>query len=120
MCVSVRFRLLLLVAALGLGSLILPRPVSACEVCKYTFGLGYAPCRPVGDGEVGTTICTNSYDPFGGFSCDQGGDYCSAITVTPGGGGAAGGGNDGGACRTSGFCPSQCFSCSGGGGRPAV
>lgn len=114
-------RRFLLVGALALSSFTLPRPVLGCEVCKYYFFLGFAPCRPVEEGETGATICTNHSD-ISGFSCEESGDFCSSITVTGGGGGGTGGVGGGGSdpCQTSGFCPAECFSCSGGGGgRPA-
>jgi hypothetical protein len=110
--------LLMVVAILGCGFWTLPSPASACEICEYVFLLGYAPCKPVGPDDVGSTICTDHYDPISGFSCQESGDYCSNITI--GGGGGTGGGSDGGSCQTAGFCPAQCFSCGGGGGRPAV
>lgn len=53
------------------------------------------------------------------------GPYCwtNGQACTNGGGGGGGGGTGGGGsntCTTTGFCPAQCFSCSGGGGRPAI
>jgi hypothetical protein len=115
-----RRRRLLLLAILGLSSLALPQKVLGCEICKYYFFLGYSPCRTVTESEVGSTICTDHYDPIGGFSCDESGYFCQNITAG-GGGGAGGGGTGGGGstCQTSGACPAECFSCSGG-GRPAV
>jgi hypothetical protein len=111
---------IVLMTFLVLGFVTPPRPASACELCKYNIFLGYSPCRPVGPDEVGSTVCTDSYDPLGGFSCEESGTFCSSITAG-GGGGAGGAGGDGSACHTSGFCPAQCFSCSGGGGgRPAI
>jgi hypothetical protein len=45
-------------------------------------------------------------------ACTNGGDGGGGV------GGTGGGGNS--TCTTAGFCPAQCFSCSGGGGRPAI
>lgn len=119
---SSRIRPVLLFSILGLLFWTLPRPAAGCEICKYIFFLGYAPCRPVTQNEVGSTICTDQYDPIGGFSCEESGTYCSSIDAGGGGTGGTGGtGSSGGSCQTSGFCPAQCFSCSGsGGGRPAI
>jgi hypothetical protein len=115
------FRSALILGALGLFFWALPQPAAGCEICKYTFFLGYSPCRAVTDTEVGSTICQDYYDPIGGFSCEESGTYCSVIGADGGGGGTGGsGGGDGGSCQTSGFCPASCFSCSGSGGRPAV
>jgi hypothetical protein len=114
-------RRLLLLGALALSFFTLSKPVLGCEICKHYFFLGYVPCQPVEEDETGATICSNHYDPIQGFWCEESGNFCSSITVTGGGGGMAGGG--GGTtdpCRTSGFCPAECFSCSGGGTRPAV
>lgn len=113
-------RRLLLLGALGLSSLILPRPVEGCEICKYWFFLGYAPCRPATGSEVGATGCENYYDPIEGFSCEESGSYCTTVTVSGGSGGGSGGSGGSDPCMTSGFCPAECFSCAGGGGRPAV
>lgn len=114
-----RRRYLLLLAMLGLSTFALPQVTFGCEICEYHFFLGFSPCRPVTESEVGSTTCTNISD-LGGFSCRESGSFCQNITIGggggPGGGGSAGGSN---ACQTSGACPAECFSCSGG-GRPAV
>jgi hypothetical protein len=117
---SARIRPVLLFSILGLLFWTLPQPAMGCEVCKHIFFLGYAPCRPVAPDEVGSTVCTDQYDPYAGFSCVESGTFCSSIVVGGGGGGTGGTGGSGGSCQTSGLCPAQCFSCSGGGGRPAV
>jgi hypothetical protein len=116
----VPFWSVLVLGALGLFFWALPQPAAGCEICKYTFFLGYSPCRAVTKNEVGSTICTNNYDPIGGFSCEESGTFCSSISADGGGGTGGSGSGDGGSCQTSGFCPAACFSCSGSGGRPAV
>lgn len=110
----------------SLTVLMLPDLVQACEVCYWTWlNPGRSYCRPVHDTETGTTGCDTFIDNLGDSFCTEGGSYCSVITVTAGGGGGGGtsGGTGSNPCQTSGFCPAQCFSCSGGlgdGGRPAV
>lgn len=95
-----------------------------CEICKYTFFLGYSPCHTPAENESGTTICKDVYTVLDGFHCEEDGNACGVITVHGGGsGGSGGGGSAGGTdpCATTGFCPAECFSCGGGGGgRPAV
>lgn len=114
-------RLLLLLTVFGFLFWTPPRPAAGCEICKVNLFLGPAPCRSVTEDEVGSTICQDQYDPIGGFTCEESGTFCSGITVGGGGGRAGGGGGTGGnPCQTSSFCPASCFSCSGGGGRPAV
>src|SRR4051794_27741089 len=111
-------RLLLLFAAVGFFSLTAPRVAQGCEICKHYFFLGYVPCAPVKENEVGATACTDYYDLFAGFYCEESGNFCTSITVGGGGGGNGGGGSTGGTCQTSGYCPAECFSCSS--GKPAV
>lgn len=113
-------RSVLVLCALGLFW-VLPQPARGCEICEYKFFLGFH-CRPVTDTEVGSTNCQLYYSPFGGTTCEESGTYCSVIGAGGGGGGGTGGsgGGDGGSCQTTGACPASCFSCSGGGGRPAV
>ena len=48
--------------------------------------------------------------------CYESGSACYGITVGGGGGGGGTGGGGGGCASTGGFCPAECFSCSGGGG----
>jgi hypothetical protein len=116
----VPLRLLLVLGALGFFFWALPQPAASCEICEYKFFLGFK-CRPVTEKEVGSTICTGTYSPVGGYTCEESGTFCTGITVDGGGGGGTGsGGGDGSSCQTSGFCPAACFSCGGGGGRPAV
>jgi hypothetical protein len=115
-------RMLLLLGVLSLCLLALPQAALGCEICKYTFFLGYSPCRAVTQDEVGSTICRDYYDAIAGFSCEESGTFCQNIIVGGGGGpGGSGGTGSGSSCQTSGACPAQCFSCSsGGGGKPAV
>lgn len=110
---------LVLMSVLTLCAFALPRPSAACAICKHFFFLGYVPCQPVLEGEVGATVCTNHYDPISGFWCEESGDFCSGIMAGGGGGstGGSGGGSD--PCGTTGFCPAECFNCADGGGRPA-
>jgi hypothetical protein len=112
-----RTRFLLLFTVLGILLWTVPQPAAGCEICKYHFFFGFAPCQPVAEDEVGSTICKDQYDPIGGFSCEESGTFCSGITVGGGGGtgGSGSGGGDGGSCQTTGFCPASCFSCSSGG-----
>ena len=91
-----------------------------CMKCKYSslVGIG-AYCVSVGHEQYGQgTQCdeTNTGLPWPNeTTCSISGSPCYNVVVTDGGGG--GGGS---ACGTTGFCPAECFSCSGGGGRPAV
>lgn len=94
--------------------LLLSREAQACEICKYVFFFGYQPCRAVSGDEVGATTCTNLYDVWSGFSCQESGTYCSNITVGGGGSGGGSGGGWGGGCSSNGFCPAECFTCTGG------
>src|SRR3954462_210864 len=87
----VPFRSALVLGALWLFFWVLPQPATGCEICKYTFFLGFSPCRAVTENEVGSTICTNNYDPIGGFSCEESGTYCSVVGADGGGGGGTGG-----------------------------
>jgi len=115
-----RYRFLLL-SLLLLSSLhlVVPSQAEACSICNFYFILGFAPYRATKENEVGSTGCTNYYDPFAGFYCEESGDFCSTISVVGGGGGGTGGGGGGGdACASTRFCPAECFSCEGGGGRP--
>ncbi len=110
-------RLFLLAAVFAL-SFLFPQETKACEICKLNFFLGYIPCRPVTAEETGATICTGTYDPWSGYLCFESGNYCSNITVGGGGGSGGGGGGGwggGGGCGGGGFCPSECFTCGGGG-----
>lgn len=118
----VQARLLLLLSVLSFWLWALPQPAAGCEICKINLFLGFIPCRPVTQTEVGSTICEDKYDIFGGFSCEERGTFCSSINVGGGGGGGGTGGTGGNSntCQTSGYCPAECFSCRGGGGRPAV
>jgi|SRR5215203_4112053 len=109
---------LFLLVVLFAASFLLPQETKACEICNYNLFLGYIPCRPVNQDEVGATSCTNLYDAWSGFSCQESGTFCSGINVGGGGGsggGSGGGWGGGGGCGGGGFCPAQCFSCGGGG-----
>jgi len=94
--------------------------VKACENCVHGWINDH--CIPVQQGEIGYTFCFEMPASFPWPSvCVADGNFCSSIDVNGGGGGGGtGGGGGGGACATTGFCPAECFSCSGGGGRPAI
>ena len=97
----------------------------ACESCKRTSWLtpwNYL-CKATGDRETGVTLCTDEYEPLTNTTyCNESGDFCTVVDAEGGGGsgGGSGGGDTSNPCLTTGFCPAECFSCSGGGGRPAV
>jgi hypothetical protein len=115
-----------LLLCLSIGSaLVLPRAAAAaCEQCKLSpFPFSYNQwCVEVYDPETGVTACTDGLDPLtGSLWCFEEGNACSVVNVGGGGGGTGGGGGGGGgSCNTAGYCPAECFSCGGGGGRPAV
>lgn len=95
------------------GLLTLPA-ATACEICRDFFT--DLSCGPVFQGETGYTECEPSGESS---SCEVSGDFCSVITVDGGGGGGGtGGGGGDNPCETLSFCPAECFSCGGGGGRP--
>jgi hypothetical protein len=98
----------------GLGS---SSKLLACETCKSILGF-YEHCVMVADNETGYTLCS-TIPSLDGTTCIFGGDFCSSITVTGSGGGGGGAGGGSSTCQGSGFCPAECFSCGGGGGRPA-
>jgi hypothetical protein len=107
---------------LMLGSFV-PAPAAACELCYsvwWNFGRSY--CKPLQNGETGTTVCEDVISNTGGSFCTEGGDYCTIVDAGGGGGGTGGGGTGSGGttCQTTGACPAECFSCSGGNGRPAT
>ncbi len=121
---SSRLRVVLFGGIILFSQAVLSGRADACEVCGRSSWLtpwNYL-CRPAQDKETGTTGCTNSYEPVSNTtSCSESGDYCTVIIVNGGGGtGGGGGGGEENPCQTSSFCPAECFSCSGGGGRPAV
>lgn len=95
---------------------------SACEVCAYRLFTGRlannAYCRVAGPNEVGSTLCTLTYDPLTpSIDCENNGIACTVITVEGGGGAGSGGSGSGGSgcTTTTGSCPASCFSCTGGG-----
>ena len=93
-----------------------------CYNCQYVHLTGTAEeCRPAGvlqGGEGWTCYEDNSLPWPAGPSCWTNGQACTNGGTGGGTGSASGGGSD--PCATTTFCPAQCFSCSGGGGRPAV
>lgn len=120
--------LLLLASVAALGFLAVPAKAAAqCEKCasrwESIFSGGQSWCKPVLSEETGVTRCDSGVTVIGGAWCREEGTYCTAITVDGGGGGGGGGdtgGGGGSSCQTTGFCPPECFSCSGSGGRPAT
>ncbi|HEX6904299.1 MAG TPA: hypothetical protein VF789_31610 [Thermoanaerobaculia bacterium] len=120
---SSRLRVVLFGGIILISQATLSERADACEVCGRSSWLtpwNYL-CRPAKDKETGATGCTDNYEPVSNTtSCFESGDYCTVIIVNGGGTGGGGGGEEENPCQTSNFCPAECFSCSGGGGRPAV
>lgn len=87
-----------------------------CQVCKE--GLSITLTRDYCKGansEDGWMCCREESFGLETF-CYESGSACYGITVGGGGGGGGTGGGGGGCASTGGFCPAECFSCSGGGG----
>ena len=115
---SMVFSLLILLATSGSVSAVTSYGCFYCRPVSPT-GMG-ATCHQVGDGDNGDGWqCTQVNDlPWpDGPACYTNNDPCHNVDV---GGGGGGGSSSSPTCQTSGFCPAECFSCSGGGGRPAV
>ena len=109
--------LLLLVAAGNLSGM----TYYGCMKCNNNSLVGFGGyCVSVGHEQHGDgTRCDqiNTGLPWpNNTDCSIGGSPCYNEVVTDGGGGGGGGS----ACGTTGFCPAECFSCAGSGGRPAV
>lgn len=100
-------------AALFLIALAVPVPAKACYDCDINLA-GREICRLVFDGETGQLNCVIQSN-----QCSLSGTFCSIINVGGGGGGGTTGGG-GGCTTTNGSCPAECFSCTGGGGRPRI
>lgn len=103
------------------------KATAQCDRCASGWEViltgGQSWCKPVLSEETGVTQCRHGVHVIGGAWCTESGVFCSTITVGGGGGtgGGSGGGSGGGnSCQTSGYCPPECFSCSGSGGRPAT
>jgi hypothetical protein len=93
-----------------------------CYICKPVAPVGTgATCRHVSDSQTGDGWkCEEINDlpwPDGPLCSVEGGP---CYNVDGGGGGGGGGTGGGETCQTTSFCPAECFSCSGGAGRPAV
>lgn len=98
-------------------SFLSPPAAIACQECFAHFDDEW--CHSVPQGETGYTICFSPEEAS--CCCSVGGDFCTDITVDGGGsGGGTGGSGGSNPCYTTGFCPAECFSCGGGGGRPPV
>lgn len=91
---------------------------AACEECHRPWLTPWNTwCVPVSGDDVGATLCHDEVTLVS-ITCQEDGNACQVITVI-GGGGGSGTGSGGGTsnpCQTSGFCPAECFTCSGGGG----
>lgn len=117
--------LLLLASVAALGFLVAPaKATAACEKCvdrwQVILSGGQSWCVPVKEDETGATLCTDGVTAIGGSWCSESGTFCNSITVGGGGGGGTVGGGGSNSCQTTGYCPPECFSCSGSGGRPAT
>ena len=114
------FRITLLAGITVFAFLMIPGELLACEICTnpvFTDGMSW--CRPVRQEETGYTICRDEVTVLGTYCMEESGIFCSVVDAGGGGGGSNAGGGGTNPCQTSGFCPAQCFSCSGW-GRPAV
>ncbi|MEM6453558.1 MAG: hypothetical protein AAF772_00550 [Acidobacteriota bacterium] len=89
-----------------------------CLVCEEdVYSSSLTPdyyCKQVGNHEQGDGIECHLLC-FSGCSCFVPPNPCLNVDVTGGGSGGGSGGGGGGTCNTSGFCPAECFNCSGGG-----
>lgn len=120
--------LLLWASVAAIGFLVAPAKAAAsCETCvdrwQSILTGGQSWCVAVKPEETGVTLCTDGVTAIGGAWCSESGTFCTAITVGGGSGGGTGGGGGGGGgstCQTTSYCPPECFSCSGSGGRPAT
>lgn len=87
----------------------------ACQTCEKETAITISRdfCR-LANGEDGYTCCRQ--DSFGLETfCVYGGSACYGISVGGGGGGGGTGGVGGGGCSyQNGWCPAECWSCSGG------
>jgi len=110
-----------LFAILVVFPLLLPAGAAGCEYCYSTWlNPTRSYCKPVAEFQTGVTNCQTFVDNLGGSSCTESGTYCTDITVGGGDGSGGGSGGGSGSCQYTGFCPAECFSCSGSGGRPAI
>lgn len=102
--------------AVTLFVLLTPQPAGACEKCHEFWG--DETCVPAGPGDSGYTVCTTPEEAS--CCCTFSGSACTGSGGGSGGGGGGGWGGGGNQCQTSGFCPAECFSCGGSGGRPPI
>lgn len=104
------FALLMLLAVPGLWA-----ECGTCQTCeeKTAITIRRDYCR-VANAEDGYTCCRQ--ESFGMETwCAFGGSACYGISVGGGGGGGGGTGGGGGSCSyQNGWCPAECWSCSGG------
>jgi hypothetical protein len=93
-----------------------------CQVCRERNHITIpADFCGVANGEDGS-MCCDEFDTGVGTLCGESGSACYGIIVDGGGGDSGGGGSGGGGgCSyQTGWCPAECFTCGGGGGRPAI
>jgi hypothetical protein len=95
--------------------LLVPQSAVACDKCVQFFD--DESCTTAGPGEIGNTICEVPEEAS--CCCKYKGETCTGGSGGSGSGGGTGGGG-GNQCATTGFCPAECFSCGGGGGRPRI
>jgi hypothetical protein len=120
----VRIYLIALCLAFGLpGAVSATATLIGCFTCSYAHitGMGQI-CKSAGcehEGDGWECYEDNSLPWPDGPECSTNGQACYE-TCAGGGDGGSGGGGGGSSCGGSGFCPAECFSCGGGGGRPAI
>jgi hypothetical protein len=109
---------MMLAAAEGLGW----ASCGTCQVCKQSTNITLPRdyCK-VANNEAGSMCCAE-FDTGVGTYCSESGSACYGIIVGGGGGGTGGtAGGSGSTCSyVNGWCPAECWSCGGGGGRPAI
>lgn len=85
-----------------------------CQVCQIDTNVTLSRdfCR-LASNEDGSMCCTEQ--SFGVQTyCTESGTLCYGVIVGGGGGGGTGGGAGGGCRYQNGWCPAECWSCSGG------
>lgn len=95
-----------------------------CQVCREKTRITIAADYCAIANDENGSMCCSELDTGIGTYCTESGDACYGIIVDGGGGGSGGGGGGGSTCSyQNGWCPPECWSCSGGtggGGAPAV
>ena len=84
-----------------------------CQTCQVSTAITISRdyCR-VANAEDGYTCCRQESYGLGTY-CAFGGSACYGITVGGGGGGGTGGSGGGSCSYQNGWCPAECWSCSG-------